>query len=255
MTWVLAGRHFLCVRSVSDVQVTLKYADGNISYHDCVCKTHQIHDRVTVLFADNIRLAFDIIEDLKAAFVNNLDRRLFNEPDLVIEKISRRIRWRFARVARNGESVQFIVMVAPMGAYKSFGLAKICSPDFKIYRPSAAFEMIEIGSGSQVGSYRGIIKKHEMGVYEIPDGKGGFNLVIPLGSVMAQMILYEAATYQEAGISQAMHLTVMTPELIKVVEFNAPGQDTFPVVAETWQELKDLLSKKGVKLGSANALA
>ncbi|WP_289241640.1 hypothetical protein [Delftia sp.] len=150
MTWVVGGRHAFCARCISDIQVTLEYANNEKKPGGYVQKVHKISDDLVIAFADCIRLAFAIIEAIKTEYATNYDQRLLSIPNELAKDLIRFIRYKFNKLKRDGERVEFLIFIKPSNPFRDFGLFKCVSPEFKIEQPNNPFQIMEIGSGSRL---------------------------------------------------------------------------------------------------------
>ncbi len=257
MTWVIGGKHLFCARCISDVEVTINHLDGRKEYYPAVKKVHEIGPGIIVCFADSIKLGFSIIEGLKNDFYPNLDSRLFQEPNEIIRQMLRYIKRNYEETKDElNKNVELLIMISPTGLYKEFGVYKLKSPNFTIIERQQPFEMLEIGSGSVIEDYREAVNKNSVGVYTVEDEDGGKPFaVIPIGKVAMQYIFAEALEYQNAGISKAMHITLLSHEETYIQELPEKPGERFPRVASTWVELQRFMKAKGILLASCYASA
>jgi ATP-dependent protease HslVU (ClpYQ) peptidase subunit len=259
MTWVVAGEHLGCVRCLADIQVTLKYPSGEKKYVDAVQKVHAVRDGVVIAFAGSIKLAFDILEEVKTKSVKNIKEELFAAPAEVARKLQRAIKHYYRKLNQpKNEKVEFLILIAPHGTFKGFGLYKIVSPAFIIVEPNLPFQIMQIGSGSKVETYKEIIRKHDKGVYIVEDSSdpdGEPTLIIPTGKSALQYLFAEAVEYQNAGISQSMHICRLLYNQTYIEPLLFDLKAGFPVVATSWQMLVKILGDKGIKVGECTAYA
>jgi hypothetical protein len=257
LTWVVGGKHVFCARALSDVQVTLTYPNGQKLFFDAVKKVHIIGPGITILFADSIKLAFGIIEELKKNFYPAIDPRLFENPKEIMRQMVRHIKFYYAKHRQHDKDrVEFLVFISPSGLYTEFGMWKLVSPSFQLIERKKPFEMLELGSGSALKDYRDIVKKNSQGLYFIDDPDGGLpNAIIPLGKVALEYIFAEALDYQNAGISKAMHITGITHEGIYIKQMPDVPDGAFPDVADSWEALKKVMGENGIKLAECYASA
>lgn len=257
MTWIVGGKHLFCARALSDVQVTLTYPSGNKRYFDAVKKVHEIGPGVTVLFADSIKLAFAIIEDLKTNFYHTIDPRTFEAPEEIMRRLVKHIKFYFNKhQSHDKERVEFLVFISPTGIYTEFGMWKVVSPHFQLIERDKPFSMLELGSGSVLEDYREIVERNSTGVYIIDDPEGGLPVaVVPTGKVALEYIFAEALDFKNAGISLPMHITGITHQGIFIKELPETPGGKFPVVANSWEELRKILGRKGISLAESFASA
>lgn len=257
MTWVVGGKHVFCARALSDVQVTLTYPDGTKRYSDSVKKVHEIGPGVTILFADSIKLAFAIIEDLRINFYPTIDPRTFEAPKEIMRRLVKHIKFYFKKhQSHNKERVEFLVFISPTGIFTEFGMWKLTSPSFQLIERDKPFSMLELGSGSVLKDYRKIVNKNSTGFYLVDDPEGGLPAaVVPLGKVALEYIFAEALEFKNAGISLPMHITGITHQGVYIKELPEIPDGDFPVVANSWKELQKLLGKKGISLAECFASA
>ncbi|MEE4077744.1 hypothetical protein [Pseudomonas viridiflava] len=257
MTWVVGGKHLFCARALSDVQVTITYPNGNKYYFDAVKKVHEIGPGLTILFADSIKLAFAIIEDLKVNFYRTIDPRTFKAPEEIMRRLVKYIKFYFNKHQNHGkERVEFLVFITPLGTYTEFGMWKVTSPHFQLIERDKPFSMLELGSGSVLEDYRKIVERNSKGVYIIDDPEGGLpTAVIPTGKVALEYIFAEALEFKNAGISLPMHITGITHEGVFIKELAETPTGKFPLVANSWQELIKILGGKGISLAGSLASA
>lgn len=257
MTWVVGGKHLFCARALSDVQVTLTYPNGTKLYFDAVKKVHEIGPGVTILFADSIKLAFAIIDDLKANFYPTIDPRTFEAPQEIMRRLIKHINFYFNKHRSDEKDrVEFLVFISPTGIYTEFGMWKLTSPSFQLIERDKPFSMLELGSGSVLEDYREIVNKNSKGLYIIDDPEGGLpTAIVPLGKVAMEYIFAEALEFKNAGISLPMHVTGITHEGVYIKELPETPDGNFPVVANSWKELKKILGNKGVSLAGCFASA
>ncbi|UKA28050.1 hypothetical protein [Photobacterium damselae] len=257
MTWVVGGKHLFCARSISDIEVTLRHPNKVEEYFDGVQKTHIIGPKLAISFADSIRLAFFIIEKLKKDFYPNLDERLFHQPDVLMAKLQKFIKYHYKKSRRSiREQVEFLVFIAPHGTYTEFGVYKLVSPYFIVTEPADAFDLMEIGSGSKVPEYRDIVKRHATPLIEVdrgpnqkPDG------LIVAGKGLLQFLFAEAIEYKNAGISKSMQITLVTHDNISIHNLPENIDGSFPKVATSWRELQSMMRKRKVPIATAEAAA
>lgn len=260
MTWVVGGKHLFCARCISDVQVTVPLTDGSKRYFDAVQKVHVLGPGLAIAFAGSIRLAFEIIEELKATFSRTMDPRLRARPDEIMVRMQRWIRHYYSKFSRRDEYVEFLVLAAPSGLpsglFTSFGVWKVCAPKFNIIEPETAFQMLQLGSGANAEEFREAVKRHSVGVYEMDQGPGERPAaVIPVGKVALRYLFEEALDYRTAGVSQAMHITMVTHDSVVTQGLPEDPNGTFPRVASSWAELKKIVREKGIDLGKGSAMA
>lgn len=254
---MVGGKHLFCARAISDVQVTLKLANGKTKYFDAVQKVHSIGPKITILFADSIKLAFGIIEDLKENFYPSIDDRLYENPEEIMRRMVKSIKYFYGQHKTLVDNrVEFLVFISPTGTYTEFGMWKLVSPSFRLIEREKPFEMLELGSGSVVSDYREIVNKNSVGVYMVEQGHGELpNAVIPIGKVALQYVFAEALEYKNAGISGAMHITLVTHDEVFIRELPDTPEGSFPKVAKSWDELKKLIHEKGITLAECYASA
>jgi len=133
---------------------------------------------------------------------------------------------------------------------------KMVSPAFGLIERKEAFEMLEIGSGSIVREYRDIVQRNSVGVYVIDNGPDRLpDVLVPVGKQALKFVFAEALEYQNAGISKAMNITLLTHDEIFIRELPEKPEGEFPHVATSWEELSKLLGKKGIKIAECHALA
>lgn len=257
MTWVVAGKHLFCVRAISDIQVTLELNDGNTVYIDGVKKVHNLSNRVTILFSGHIKLAFQIIEKLKAEYMRYIDDRLHQEPIEIMKKLKRAIKHYYKQMKTNHNNhVEFMLLVAPTGIFTEFGMFKLVSPAFKPVERKEPFEMLELGSGAQIKEYRDIVENNARGAYVVEQGKDELPaLVIPVGKVAMQYVFSEALAHQNAGISGAMHITLLVHDGAITRELPETPEGAFPKVASSWKELSEICRNHNIALGECIASA
>lgn len=257
LTWVVGGKHLFCARAISDVQVTLKLTNGKKTYFDAVQKVHTIGPKITILFADSIKLAFGIIEDLKENFYPRLDDRLYENPQEIMRRMVKSVKYFYEQNKTPVDNrVEFLVFISPTGTYTEFGMWKLVSPSFQLIERDKPFEMLELGSGSVISDYREIVNKNSVGVYFVDQGDGNLPIaVIPVGKVALQYVFAEALEYKNAGISGAMHITLVTHDEIIIKELPDTPDGVFPKVAKSWDELKKIIRDKGIKLAECYASA
>ncbi|WP_274864523.1 hypothetical protein [Serratia marcescens] len=257
MTWVVGGKHVFCARAISDIQVTLKLQNGQVKYYDSVRKVHKIGSKITILFADSIKLAFGIIDELQSNFLPTIDDRLYERPDEVMRRMVRHIKHYYKTHRTDIDNrVEFLVFISPTGEYTEFGMWKLVSPSFSLIESVKPFEMLELGSGSVVKDYRDIIKKNSVGYYLIDQGDGNLpDAVLPIGKVALKYIFAEAVEYQNAGISKPMHIMLITHNDIIIEELTEKPGGTFPKVADSWDELKKIMRCNGISLAECYASA
>ncbi|EOW6517370.1 hypothetical protein ACOZX1_002591 [Cronobacter dublinensis] len=257
MTWVVGGKHLFCARAISDVQVTLRLQNGQTRYYNAVRKVHKIGEKITILFADSIKLAFSIIEELKNNFYPNIDDRLYVRPDEIMRRMVKHIK-HFYKIHRTDidNRVEFLVFISPTGEYTEFGMWKLVSPTFSLIETVRPFEMLEPGSGSIVKDYRGIIEKNSQGYYLIDRGEGVLpDAVVPIGRIALQYIFAEAIEYQNAGISKPMHIMLMTHNNVIIDELSEIPGGEFPHVANSWDELIKIMKNNNIALAECYASA
>ncbi|UAY90660.1 hypothetical protein KSL88_14095 [Pectobacterium polaris] len=257
MTWVVGGKHLFCARAISDVQVTIKLKNGQKQYYDAVRKVHKIGSKITILFADSIKLAFAIIDELQSNFLPTIDDRLYERPDEVMRRMVRHIK-HYYKIHRTDidNRVEFLVFISPTGEYTEFGMWKLVSPSFLLIESVRPFEMLELGSGSIVKDYRGIIEKNSQGYYLIDRGKGVLpDAVVPVGRIALQYIFAEAIEYQNAGISKPMHIMLITHNDVIIDELSETPGGVFPSVANSWNELIKIMKSNGIALAECYAFA
>lgn len=257
MTWVVGGRHAFCARAMSDIQATISFSSGKTLYVDGVKKVHELSDRVVILFAGDIRLALSIIACVRDEFMSHIDPRLHNEPKELMKKIRKAIIHYYKKCRESvSAAVEFLVLISPNGIMKAFGLWKLCSPYFELVEAIQPFEMLQIGSGSRVNEYADIVGRHSSVGYEVSNGNGEKpTLIIPVGRVALEFVFKEALSYRNAGISGAMHITLLTHQGAVVREFGENPAVPFPNVASSWPEFKALCKQKGTILADAVATA
>lgn len=256
MTWVVGGRHVACARCIADVEVTLEYPNGVTEHGGYVQKVHILSDDVVIAFADRIRLAFAIIDLIKAEFMPRLDERLLDQPEIVAQRLTRFIRYAFNKVKRNGERVEFMLFIRPKRELASYGVWKMVSPKFNRIAPSQPFEMLEIGSGSVASNYRDLIRKGSLGLVEVPGEDGGLpNAVIPVGKVAMQWLFAEALEHQVAGVSHAMQLMMMYSGSTMLHDRSDSPERPFPPVAKSWPELCQNLRARNISVAACSAMA
>lgn len=257
LTWVVAGKHLFCARAISDVQVTLKLNNGKTVHINGVKKVHDLSQRITILFAGHIKLAFQIIEKLKSEYMSHIHDRLHQEPGEVMKKLKKAIKHYYNEFkTHDNDHVEFMLLVAPTGIFKDFGMWKLCSPCFSPVERKAPFEMLELGSGASVDEYRKIIENNAKGVYWIEqEGDKLPTIVIPVGKVALQYVFAEALEYQNAGISGAMHITLVTHNGIVTRELPEKPEGKFPKTASSWEELNKICRKHNIALGECIASA
>ncbi|WNN41286.1 hypothetical protein RIN61_08290 [Pseudomonas inefficax] len=259
MTWVIGGKHLFCARAMSDVQITIPLEYGGFKYLNILQKVHLITPKITVLFAGSVRLALAIIEDLKRNYAPKVKSAWYAEPSHVANDLRRHINRsdEINRTPMDGQ-VQFLVFVAPNGTHKSFGMFKMVSPGYSISttKEGTPFEIFELGSGSVLDDYRSIVSRHSEGVYFFDDDEGGKpNAVIPVGKVALEFAYQEALQYQNAGISKAMHITLVTHKKAILKMLPESPNLAFPQVADNWGDLCQLAQNKGICLASCDAKA
>jgi hypothetical protein len=257
MTWVVGGKHLFCARAISDVQMTLTFKNGDKKYLDGVRKTHIIGANIFICFADSVRLGLKIIEDLQNSFYHRLDHALFANLPEIMRRMKRSIEYFYKKhKVEQNERVEFLVFIAPTVLFTEFGMWKLVSSKFSLIERQEPFEMLELGSGSIVAEYRDIVKRGSQGRYLVEQGEGQLSaLVIPVGNVGIRSVFAEAIEYQKAGISRAMHITLLTHENLKIQKLPETPEGQFPVVAHTWAQVKDLLRKQKIVLADCYASA
>lgn len=257
MTWVVGGKHVFCARAISDVQVTLKMANGQTQYYDAVKKVHTLGPKITILFADSIKLAFGIIDELKNNFYPTIDDRLYEHPEVLMRRMVRHIKFYYKKnKTKTDKRVEFLVFIAPTGTYTEFGMWKLVSPSFQLIEREEPFEMLELGSGSEAHNYRDIITKHSSGYYLVDNGDGESpDMVFPMGRVALQYVFAEAVEYQNAGISKAMHITLISHKGITIEGLPEIPGGKFPDVADSWEALQEIMRSKGIPLAECYASA
>lgn len=257
MTWVVGGKHLFCARCMSDVQVTIQRKNRSDLYFDAVKKVYELGPGLAIAFAGSVKLAFELIEVLQKEFYPKLDKRLFEQPDEIIRKM-RRYLLHFYKQKKtlSDEYVEFLVLAAPVRLLTEFGLWKMCAPDFKIIERQKPFELLELGSGATASEFREVVEKHSKGVYIVDMGPNEKPLLeIPVGKVALQYLFVEALDFRKAGISHAMHITLVTHNDIYIREFPETPERLFPKVASSWQEFKQLIRAKGISLADCYAFA
>lgn len=254
MTWVVGGRHVFCARCIADIQVTLQYKSGENKYFDGVKKIHNIGDDILIAFAGTIKIAFEVIEKLQKEYKNIREER-FAEPIIVAEKLRKIILHTYKSTKHSkADVVEFILLIKPIGIMKAYGAYKLVSPDFKIYDPSEAFELIQIGSGSKDSDYNRIVLNNRR-PFEIPGENGGLpSLVIAVGKVALKWVAAEAMEYQKNGVSQHMHIAILSPVGYSIEELPKPPHE-FPDVATTWKELETIIKTNKMALANVVAIA
>lgn len=257
MTWVVGGKHLFCARSISDIQVTLDLTDGRRIYIDGVQKVYPIGEKIVILFADSIRLAFAIIEDIKSDFLPRIDDRLYSNPNELMRQMTRIIKHSYKKHKRHkNERVEFLIFIAPTGQYTEFGMWKLVSPSFNLIERKKPFEMLELGSGSLIDDYRDIVARNSVGVYVIDRGDGELpDALIIMGKGALRYVFAEALDYQNQGISRAMHIMLITHNDITIETLPETPDGTFPKVATSWKELKEIIGKRGIRLADCYATA
>lgn len=247
MTWVVGGRHVMCVRALADTQVTLEYPNGTSKPCGAVQKIHRLNNDIVIAFADSLFLGFLFLKLLKDEFVDQLDRRWLNDPARVANKISKFLKFQYLK-KNCTKRVEIMIFIRPRQPNAvSFGLWKAVSPKFVLIEPAGPFAMLEIGSGRVVNQYRDLVDRNSRGYYEIPGENGEKpTAIIPIGKVAIQYLFAEALEYEVAGVSKSMHLMMMTSDGTKIHERTSEIDAPFPVVAKTWRELQEMLKEKGI---------
>jgi len=97
-----------------------------------------------------------------------------------------------------------------------------------------------------------------LGVYlveDLSDPYGRPALVIPTGKSDLQYLFAEAIEYQNAGISQPMHICRLSHNKTYIEALPFDLRAGFPEVATNWQTLVKILGEKGIKVGECIAYA
>ncbi|EOY2410901.1 hypothetical protein ACP1PL_004303, partial [Yersinia enterocolitica] len=211
----------------------------------------------TILFADSIKLAFGIIDDLRDNFCPNIDERLYERPDEIMRRMVKHIKHYYCIHKTDIDNrVEFLVFISPTGEYTDFGMWKLVSPSFSLIKNVKPFEMLELGSGSVVRDYRSIIEKNSVGYYLIDRGEGILpDAIVPVGKIALQYIFAEALEYQNAGISKPMHIMLITHGEIIIKELSEKPGGIFPEVANSWDELQKMMKSNGIALADCYASA
>jgi hypothetical protein len=222
-----------------------------------VQKVHKISDDIVIAFADCIRLAFAIIDGIRSEFMPKFDDRLLAEPEVVAQRLTRFIAYKYKQRRRPGERVELMVFIRPKNELSvSFGLWKLVSPHFNRQAPAQPFEMLEIGSGSLASEYRDLIRRGSKGFVEVPGENGEKpTAIVPVGKMGMQWLFAEALDHQVAGVSHAMHLMLLYPDGVILKERPQEPEAEFPSVATTWAELHADLQRRGIRVAACRALA
>jgi hypothetical protein len=208
-------------------------------------------------FAGSIKEAFKIIEELRCNLYDHIDKRLFVSPVDVAKKIAKSIKF-FHKGSgiKSNNQVEFMLLIAPTDTYKEFGAFKLVSPEFKIVEAHRPFELLQLGSGSMVKEYQDIVKQHETSGYTIPTNNGGLpTLFVPTGKASIQYLFSQAADYQNAGISQSMHVCRLSHSETLIELLPIDPNAALPEIAKSWNELTQILGKKGINLAKCYAEA
>lgn len=258
MTWIIGGRHAFCARALADIQVTVTWDDKSrpTQYVDAVKKIYVLHDGLVIAFSGTIRIAFEVIEWLKQDCIPALTDNLFSEPDEIARRVIRHVKYAFQKAReKESERVNFLLFVLNKASmYRSVGIYKLCAPDFTIQKPRNPFELLEIGTGSEVEEYRNIVVRHSVPGYLVDDPDSDLPaMVIPTGRVALKYLQAEAAEFQKAGISRAMNLMLMYSGGTTIIERPSDPEIPFPRVAESWDELVRFLASRGIELEACNA--
>lgn len=275
MTWVVAGRHLFCARCLADVQVTLKAKNVDTVYIDAVQKVHKIGPDLVVAFADSVRLGFYIIDKLKFDFYPKLNREFCVNSELVLREIFKYLKdvvgeyEKLSAMKIPGyvpERVELMVLFQPILTADMFrlppkefpfaGVWKIEIPSFKVWEPAKSFQLLELGFGSQVDDYREIVERHEQGFYVVPGKKGELpSAIIPSGKVALELLFAEAKQYQNAGISKAMHVALLSADGVFTRGISESFDIPFPSVVDNWVDFKKLMKGLGIGLTDFTATA
>lgn len=275
MTWVIAGRHLFCARCLADVQVTLSFKNRPPVYIDAIQKVHIIGPDLVVAFADSVRLGFYIVEKLKTDFYPKLDPRLRTHSRLVLQHIAKYLKYIVGNYNSLSakqipgyvpERVELMILYQPKiivdikstppDEFPNTEVWKMEIPSFKAWEPEVAFQLLELGSGAVAHDYRDIVARHEKGVYEIPGENGEKpTAVIPVGKIALQWLFAEAAEFQNAGISRAMHIVLLSLTGVILRNLPAPPDPQFPAVVDNWKDFKKLVNGLGYRLADFTATA
>jgi len=257
MTWVVGGRHLLCVGCVADVEVTLDFPNGTKKPGGYVQKVHKISDDIVIAFADCIRLGFAIVESIRSEFLPKFDQRLLADPELVASELLRFVKYQYKKRRRPRERVELLFFIRPSNCISTdFGLFKCVSPNFVLEQPVEAFDMLEIGSGFLAPEYRDVIQHASKGVVQIQMDEGDEKptLIIPVGGLGFKWIFASAQDFEVAGISRAMQLMVMDPERVRITDRPRIDEE-FPSVATSWAELRSRIQRTGIRVTACVARA
>lgn len=275
MTWVIGGRSLFCARCLADVQATLIFENKPPLYIDAIQKVHRIGPDLVVAFADSVRLGFYVVEKLKYEFYPKRDRRLLTNARLVLQEIYKYLQYIVKKYNESSaqqirgyipEKLELMILFQPkiildMNAFdpEEFPRTevwKIDIPSFKAWEPEFPFQLLELGSGAVAENYRDIVERHERGVYEIPGENGELpTAVIPVGKVALRWLFAEAVEFQNAGISRAMHICLISPTGVFIRTLPAAPEAEFPSVVNNWKDFKKLMAKKNIRLTDCSATA
>jgi len=256
MTWVLGtATRFGYVTCVSDIQVSW----GDSEFRNCLKKAYKITDSLAVGFAGSIKIAFDLVDDLKSYYDSGT--QIPECPKELMKRWPKQARRIFSAAPLDERANRSELLILGM-AMENGGAAPVLyrleSPNFIPYKARRS-EVLSIGCGSTL--YKPVLEEiaqqsDPLAKYE--QGFGGKGIGCGLMTVMTM----ERRQSPVQGISEELLCTVLSTTQFKQLPYRASVTDAntgdtrevdMPRVAESYDEFKAIAEAYGLQAAGARA--
>lgn len=251
MTWVIgrAGPFGYAV-GLSDIRITLP----NGSEKDCLQKIYNVGPMLALGFAGSVVIGLEIVNQLSAALSVTENNSAWN-PLEIAEHLhigTKEIFNSFPQKIRAGGCHLMLLSAHPTendGAapWARCYVHRFRHPDFRPL-PDNPTEIVSIGSGSQVKHYIDALRNLEKD-FELLK----METMMPQASALGLAMSVTSAINKNPvdGISPHLHICLVGREGIKLGNNDTDVQDhpeenfTMPPVAQSWEELQEILKLTG----------
>ena len=248
MTWVIgrAGPFGYAV-GISDIRVTL----GDGTEYDCLQKIYKIGSQLVLGFAGSVAIGLEIVNQLSEALHTTKEGMAWN-PIIVAENLPKGTRELYDSFPSNQKALGCQLILLAAHPAKNDGPAPgarcyvytFSAPEFRPILADQA-QIVSIGSGAQVESYKKALGKLEKDfeIFKLEThmfGGAALGLMTSISSEIRKIPVY--------GISNHVHVCIVGRESIQIgqndrkISENSEKDFIMPPVARSWDELNKLLS-------------